>query len=161
MTRVPGRPRVVFDCNTLIQAIAFDGGPSAACFRLAESGVFELFVSKSTVAELRRVLGCEEVLSISPNMTSTRISAFMERLLFRTTLVRRVNRTLQLPRDPDDEPYINLAVAAHADFLVTRDNDLLSLMSDHSATAKRFRAMTRPLKVINPVAFLEIFRKAN
>jgi hypothetical protein len=63
MRPVPGRPRAVFDCNTLVQAVAFDDGPAAECVRLAESGLFELFASKPTLAELRRVLAYEEVLA--------------------------------------------------------------------------------------------------
>jgi predicted nucleic acid-binding protein len=81
-------------------------------------------------------------------------------LTFRATFLRRVTRAIELPRDPNDEPYINLAAAAKADFLVTRDNDLLSLMTGHSAVAKQFRQKTRPLKVINPVAFLEAIRNS-
>ena len=69
MSRLPGRLRVVFDCNTLIQAIAFECGPAAECLRLAESGRFELFVSRATLAELRRVLAYEQVASMSPSMT--------------------------------------------------------------------------------------------
>jgi predicted nucleic acid-binding protein len=56
MSRVSGRPgrlRAVFDCNTLVQAIAFDDGPAASCVRLVESGRIELLVSRSTLAELR------------------------------------------------------------------------------------------------------------
>ena len=50
------RPRVIFDCNTMVAAMAFDSGPTAAAFRLVESGEVELIVSKAVLAELRRVL---------------------------------------------------------------------------------------------------------
>ena len=35
-----------------------------------------------------------------------------------------------LARDPDDEPYLNLALTANVDFLVPWDKDLLDLMQD-------------------------------
>ena len=154
MSRPPGRPRVVFDCNTSVQAVAYDDGPAAECLRLAESGLFELFVSRATLRELRRVLEYEEVLAISPSMTPERIGAFLERLTFRATLLRRVPHILDYPRDPKDEPYIDLASAAKADYLVSRDKDLLSLMTARSVIAKQFRQKTRPLKVVDPVDFL-------
>lgn len=154
-----GRPRVVFDCNTFIQAIAFDDGPAAACVRSVEAGAVELLVSRATLAELRRVLRYEEVLAISPNMTPTRIGAFLQRITFRATLVRRVPHAMDYPRDPNDEPYIDLAAAAKADLLVTRDRDLLSLMTGHSAACKLFRQKTRPLRVLDPVAFLDEIRR--
>jgi putative PIN family toxin of toxin-antitoxin system len=43
-----------------------------------------------------------------------------------------VPRTLTLPRDPKDEPYLNLALAVGAQYLVSRDKDLLDLMNDGS-----------------------------
>ena len=63
MTRLPGRPRAVFDCNILIQSVAFEMGPAAACMRLVETGGIDLFISRVTMAELRRVFGYEEVLA--------------------------------------------------------------------------------------------------
>jgi len=77
VTRAPGRPRVVFDCNTLVQALAFEHGPAAECLRLFESGRIELFISNPTIAELRRVLGYEEVRSMSPSLTDDRAVAFI------------------------------------------------------------------------------------
>jgi predicted nucleic acid-binding protein len=59
------------------------------------------------------------------------------------------------PRDPDDEIYLDLAAAVRADYLVTRDKDLLSLMGGHSLFCKQFRRATHPLKVLDPVAFLK------
>lgn len=41
-----------------------------------------------------------------------------------------------LDRDPKDSKYIDLAIATKADFLVTRDNDLLDLR-ETCATANR------------------------
>ncbi len=58
---------------------------------------------------------------------------------------------MSLPRDPDDEPYLNLAVAASADYLVTRGNDLLDLMQDSA-----FRARCPRLTILDPVALLQI-----
>jgi putative PIN family toxin of toxin-antitoxin system len=148
------RPRVVFDCNTLVQAVAFDNGPAAACLALAESGSVELYVSRPTLSELRRVLQYTEVRAMSPNMTATRVTAFLQRLTFRATLVRRVRHAIDYPRDPDDEPYLDLAIAVHAGFLVSRDKDLLSLRHGHSAVCKEFRRKARGLQVMTPQAFL-------
>ena len=155
MKRRPGRIRTVFDCNTLIQVVAFEESPSAACLSLVESGEIELFISKPTMAELRRVLEYPEVLAISPHMTPERIARFLRWLTFRATLLRRVPHVWDYPRDPHDEPYLDLADAAEADFLVTRDKDLLSLMTAHAPIARQFRRGTHPLRVLDPVGFLK------
>jgi predicted nucleic acid-binding protein len=106
----------VFDCNTFLQAAAFADGPAAECIRLAESGVVELFVSKATLAELRRVLEYPEVIAISPSMAPEHTTPFLQRVTFRATLVRRVPHIIDFARDPKDEPYVDLAVAAQADY---------------------------------------------
>lgn len=155
MSKRATRPRVVFDCNIYVQAIAFADGPAADALRLMESGDVELFISKATLSELRRVLGYEEVRAMSPGMTPVLIGAFLDRLTFRATLQRRVRRAFRYQRDPDDEPYLDLAAAAKANYLVTRDKDLLSLMTGHTAFCKEFRRRTHPLVVLDPVAFLE------
>lgn len=54
-----------------------------------------------------------------------------------------------LPRDPKDEPYLNLAVAAQATFLVSRDLDLLDLIKDAA-----FRQRHPDLNILDPPAFL-------
>lgn len=151
----PQRPRVVLDCNTFIQALAFEDGPAAEVLSLVESGEFELFISKATMGELRRVLKYPEVLAISPAMTALRVGAFLERLTFRATWRRRVRRAFHFGRDPRDEAYLDLAFAARADYLVSRDKDLLSLMTDHSVFAKQFRQATHPLKILDPPTFLK------
>jgi len=61
-----------------------------------------------------------------------------------------VPASYSLPRDPDDEPYLNLALAANADYLVTWDKDMLDLMQDEG-----FRSQYPQLTILNPVALLQ------
>jgi predicted nucleic acid-binding protein len=56
---------------------------------------------------------------------------------------------IRLSRDPDDEAYLNLALAGQAQYLVTRDHDLLDL-----AAGELLRAHLE-MKVIDPAAFLK------
>ncbi|HUB24562.1 MAG TPA: putative toxin-antitoxin system toxin component, PIN family, partial [Tepidisphaeraceae bacterium] len=160
MTRLPGRIRAVFDCNVFVQALAFEGGPAAHCLGLVESGGIELFISKPVLAELRRVFGYQEVLAISSNMTSPRIAAFLKRLAYRGTMIRRVRHRFRFERDRQDEPYIDLAIEVKADFLVTRDSDLHSLATGHAAECKRFRQLSRPLEIVDPCDFMARIKSA-
>ncbi len=64
-------------------------------------------------------------------------------------LLPAVPRTVTLARDPDDEPYLNLAVASGAAYLVTWDHDMLDLMKDAS-----FVAQYPELKILTPVELL-------
>lgn len=56
--------------------------------------------------------------------------------------------------DPNDSPYVDLAVAANATLLVSRDNDLLRLMDTTRPEGRDFRTRFPRLRVLNPVMFL-------
>ena len=66
-----------------------------------------------------------------------------------STSINNVPCVFAYPRDPKDEPYINLMIAADAEYLTSRDNDLLDLMKDPDFTA-RFPG----IRVIDPASLL-------
>lgn len=68
--------------------------------------------------------------------------------------IKEVPRAFEYPRDPTDEPYINLAIAAHAKYLVSRDKDLLDLMTATDLESKQFRQRFRFLRIIDPAGLL-------
>jgi putative PIN family toxin of toxin-antitoxin system len=155
----PSRPDVVFDCNIFLQAVSRVKGPAAESLRLAENNAVNLFVSKPILRELRKTLAYPEVRQKNPQLTDDVMDAFLSRIAFRGVLVRHVPHVFDFPRDPDDEPYLDLAAAVCADFLVTRDQDLLSLATDHSVEAKQFRQRFPQMSVLNPVDFLDQIRR--
>jgi predicted nucleic acid-binding protein len=75
--------------------------------------------------------------------------AFLQRVQAKALVINAVPKLITHPRDPDDEPYLNLAIVAGARFLVSRDKDLLDLMSDAD-----FRGRSPGLVILDPVAFL-------
>ena len=85
---------------------------------------------------------------------------FLTQLIFRAKVQPIVRHVFDYPRARQDEPYVDLAVAANADFLVSRDKDLLTLTTDHSLIAKQFRQRFRRLRILNPVAFLALLSEA-
>jgi predicted nucleic acid-binding protein len=67
-----------------------------------------------------------------------------------------LNRTdIQYERDPDDEPYLNLAIVSKTEFPVTRDRDLLDLTDENNPDGQRLRAQAPGLQVLDPAAFLQ------
>jgi putative PIN family toxin of toxin-antitoxin system len=147
-------PDVVFDCNIFLQAISREAGPAATALRLVETGAIALHVSRPILREVRRALAYPEIRQKNPRITDERVDAFLAQVSFRAVLHRNVPHAVDLPRDHNDEPYLDLAAAVGADYLVSRDNDLLSLMSNHSIEAKQFRQRFPSLQIVNPVAFL-------
>ena len=80
----------------------------------------------------------------------------MEELAKKSVFIRSVPKKFKFSRDADDEPYFNLAIESEAHYIVTRDHDLLDLMTGYDAESKEFRQRTRPLKVVEPLEFLKI-----
>ncbi len=153
-------PRVVFDCNVLLQAAAREKSVAAKCLNLAESGLVQLYVSREVLDEAEEVLNRPEIRAHFPDLSDEIVGAFLRRLQKLSVLVRLVPKAFSYSRDEDDEPYINLAVAAGADFIVSRDRDLLDLMTGYNNECKEFRQRFRSLKVVEPIEFLKLLEKS-
>ncbi|GAC1395918.1 MAG: hypothetical protein NVSMB56_10290 [Pyrinomonadaceae bacterium] len=149
----------VFDCNVYLQAAAREKSAAAECLRLVEKGSVRLYLSEDILAEVEDVLNRPEIRKHFQTLTDEIVEAFLVRLRKIAQLIRRVPKKFNYSRDPNDEPYINLAIEAEAAFLVSRDNDPLDLMTGYTNECKTFRRRFRPLKVVEPLEFLKVMRK--
>lgn len=150
----PAPLTVVVDCMVFVQAAANENGPAARILDLLDEGTIKLYVSKLILAEARYVLARPDVRASLRNLTDSSVEALFERLTQRATLIRQVPKRFVYLRDPKDEPYINLALAAKANYLVSRDNDLLDLMSWEKEEGRKFQKRFRFLKIVTPEGFL-------
>ena len=104
--------RAVFDCMVFLQGAARRESPAGACLLLAELEAVELCLSEEILSEIRDVLSDELV------------QRFLAAIEKRAVVFPEVPRVFVYERDPKDEPYINLAIAAGASYLVSRDKDV-------------------------------------
>lgn len=147
--------RVVFDCMVFLQGAARSASPARACFEIVDEGLVTLCVSPAVLAEVRDVLSRPELVKRFPALSAEWVTAFVTSLADKALVVPDVPNAFVLPRDPKDEPYINLAVATQAEFLVSRDRDLLDLMTDAD-----FRRRFPTLKIVDPETFLRTIRSS-
>jgi putative PIN family toxin of toxin-antitoxin system len=143
-------PRAVYDCNVFLQAVLNKDGPAFACLSLVEAGQITLVLSTEVLAEVKDVLNRPKLRNKLPNLTPERVNELLEYIEGRSLIVPTVPRVFTLDRDPKDEIYVNLAIEAGANFLVSRDKDLLDLMSDPA-----YRSQFPGLTILDPVAFLK------
>jgi putative PIN family toxin of toxin-antitoxin system len=141
--------RVVFDCVILLQAAGRPAGPAAACLQAVRDGRLELFLSPDILAEVQDVLSRPKTLQKFPALTPEAVDMFLGDVAAHATTLQAVPKVFALARDPKDEPYVDLAAATRARYLVTRDKDLLDLMDDTA-----FRQQFPGLTVIDPVTLL-------
>lgn len=125
MSSAPRRPlRVVLDTNIVLSALVFSGATSRALRDAWHSGQLQPCACTATVQELMRVLAYPKF----------RLNAAEQRELLADYLP--FVQVVQIPdpppavppcRDPHDEVFMQLALAAKARALVSGDQDLLTL----------------------------------
>jgi uncharacterized protein len=133
--------RAVIDTNILLSALVFSRGTLSRCRQLWQNGEFTPLVSKPTVTELIRVLAYPKF-----KLTSIERDDLLADYLPFCETAQMPSELPQIPlcRDPYDEPFLHLALFGEADYLVTGDKDLLTLVDVFSCpivTAEYFLEM--------------------
>jgi putative PIN family toxin of toxin-antitoxin system len=118
--------RIVIDTNVLVSRYLNPGGTPARLFDRWEDGAFEIAVSNAILDEYERALNYPRVRE-HHGLTTAEVHRSMERLRSFAVVVAPTETLLVVDRDPADNRFLECAVAAHADYVVTGDNDLLSL----------------------------------
>jgi putative PIN family toxin of toxin-antitoxin system len=147
---VPARTRLrlILDTNIWLDWLVFED-PSIAPIKAAVAGKrAEVFIDAACEAELERALGYD--LGRKFTLDAAGLGA-------RLAECRRVARRIDSPapeaerarlpacRDPDDQKFLEAALAARAGFLVTKDRALLELA--------RYPA---PFRILTPAGFAEV-----
>jgi putative PIN family toxin of toxin-antitoxin system len=147
-------PRVVFDCNLFVQGIAIRNSPARKALRLFFNGDISLFVSEPIIREVRDVLNRAEVRRQLPGINDRIVNAFLTKLETKAILITNIPEEFHYERDPNDEMYINLAVVTNAAYVVSRDKDLLDLMTTSTDIARQFRSRYPFLRIMPAAEFV-------
>ena len=154
-----GKIRAVFDCMVFLQGAARRESAAGACLRLVELEAIELCLSKEILSEVRDVMARPRVRQKFSVLTEQFIDNFLAVLEKRAVIISEVPRVFAYERDPKDEPYINLAIAAGARYIVSRDNDLLDLAESFNPNGERLRHHAPELRIVDVIEFLAEIRR--
>jgi putative PIN family toxin of toxin-antitoxin system len=134
-------PRVVLDTNVVLSALLFRAGLLAPIRTAIADRRCVPLVSVETANELIRVLKYPKF-----HLSAAEQQELLADVLPFSEVVRIPARLPKIPacRDPGDLPFLKLAVAGKAHFLVSGDQDLLTI------TGKW------PFRVVSPADFLKI-----
>lgn len=143
--------RVVFDCNVFAQALLNPQGPAGRCLELARTGQVKLFVSEFVLEEIG-----ELHLKIPSRAGITAVDTEDLGQVVRSfaTVLDPVPAVYRHPIDPDDSAYVDLAIAANAELIVSRDKHLLGLRDPTKSWSKEFRDRFPSLRVVTPDEYL-------
>ena len=119
-------PRLVLDTNVVMDLFHFRAPPLAPLMAAIESGAVVCLANEQTLAELARVTGYKQF-----RLDDAERQRIFEAYRAQVTLIAEsVDPALPLLpkcRDPDDQMFLELALAGHADMLISRDNQVLKL----------------------------------
>lgn len=135
-------PRVVLDTNLVLSALVFGGGTPGALRQNWQQSRFTPLVSRVTAAELVRALAYPKF-----DLTRGEQEELLADYLPWCTVVEIPDPPPATPkcRDPHDHPFLKLALAGHADFLVTGDRDLHDVAGEF------------PRRIVSAALFLKAF----
>jgi putative PIN family toxin of toxin-antitoxin system len=146
--------KVVFDCNVFLQALSSPRGPAGRCLQLVIEGKLSLFISPLVSEELREVTSRPSVIR-KMRLTAESVEALFAALELVAILISGFPETFVYDRDPDDAHYVNLALAAGAQLVVSRDRDLLDLMDPAKPGAVQFQRDYPAIRILDPTALLD------
>jgi len=134
--RAVAPPWVVLDTNVVLSALLFAAGPAARLRAGWQGGRFVPLASTATAAALVRVLSYPKF----KLTTEEQHELLADHLPFAATVaVPKPPPAVPDCRDPHDLPFLHLAAAGRARWLVTGDADLLA---SAAAPRLRFRIVT-------------------
>jgi len=119
-------PRVVLDTNVVLSALIFPTGHIARLRYAWHENRIEPLVSSVTAGELARALTYARF-----KLNAEEQQELLADYISYCTVVEMPSRAPAVPlcRDPCDVPFLQLAVAGKADFLVSGDKDIRTLAS--------------------------------
>jgi len=137
--------RVVIDTNVVISRFLSPTGTPAQIFEQWQLNAFELVLSEPILAEFQKVLEYERIQArhhMAPEEITEVINGFRQFAV----LVDVKERLAVIEEDPEDDRFLECAVAGSAEVIVSGDAHLLDL--------KEYRG----IQILSPAAFLILLR---
>ncbi len=137
--------RVILDTNTLVSAVI--NVPLSVSQEIYQNFIkkrFELIISPPLILEVEDVLNRNHVKKLHKR-SSIELQKFISQLTKLSMIVTGETK-VEIVRDPEDDKIIVAAVEGNADYIVSRDKDLLDL--------KEYQG----IQIITPEEFMGILR---
>lgn len=138
-----GKWRLVLDTHVWLDWLAFEDASVAALKAALAADRVQIYMDAPCEAELERVLGYPIGKIVPPGQVQAARLAEARRIARRPERELADGERASLPRcrDPDDQKFLELALAARADVLLTKDRALLAL------------ARRAPFCIVSPARF--------
>jgi len=131
-------------------------GLRLTCIEQTNVGRVELIASSYLIAEIRSL-----PYKIPPQygVTIGDAERLADMVMNFATILDNIPHLYLHPIDPADSEYVNLALAADAKLIVSRDKHLLNLMNVKRSDGRQFRKLFPQLMITTPDAFAKQLRQ--
>lgn len=137
--------RVVIDTNVVVSALLSSTGIPAQILEAWRLDAFELVVSEPILVEYRKSLSYERLLA-RHRMSQEEITEVVEGFREYAVLVAPNQKIEAVPDDPEDNKFLEGALAGEAAYVVSGDSHLLALRH------------YQDIQILSPAAFLTLLR---
>jgi putative PIN family toxin of toxin-antitoxin system len=138
-----GKMKIVLDTNVLVSGLLTPFGPSGEIVRMVSAGELILYIDARILSEYQEVLHRPKF-----KFNKDHISILLDFIKLYGQFVSSLPLKNRLP-DPDDEPFLEVAIAGKVRSLITGN-------IVHYPPSSR-----EGIKIFSPSEFLEFFRKQN
>lgn len=118
--------RVVIDTGVLVSGLIRPQGTTGKVLRALRDGKFIVLYSNETIMEIIDVLGRDKF-HLKYHIVPDDISALINLIRLRGEAVVPTQKVTDC-RDPKDNKFLEVALTGEADYLVSGDSDLLSMI---------------------------------
>ncbi len=140
--------RVTSDTNTLVSGVITPRGAAARLIQLWQEEQIQLVLCNEIVTELVDVLGRAHIQERYRAINAVTIAASAMALRDYAIIVPVPQPPAAVSRDPEDDVILACALVGGADYIVTRDQDLLAL------------GEYQGIRILTPEMFLAVYRAA-
>jgi len=132
--------KIVLDANIFVSSFFWGGNPRSVVERVIE-GIDELFITKEILDEIESVLGRPKF-----HTDKEKAAYFINSIEEIGSKIVPKNRIKNGSRDKSDNKYIECGISANVDYIITGDDDLLTLKEYQN------------IKIITAKNYLEIIK---
>lgn len=122
--------RVILDTNVWVSGLLFPHSNAGKILKEWQRARFEIVVFPYLLEEIGRVLAYPKIKK-RLQWDEAKIQNYLDFLMFFAEFIDSKEHSGHVERDPNDSPILSALINSKADFLVSGDNDLLSLKEEY------------------------------
>ena len=138
--------KAVLDSGVLVSAFVTPKGISAELLHLARQDFFQIYLCEEIFEEIKRVLLTYPHIRKQYSYSNRQVAMFCQGLRGATNLVAKIPVIKVVANDPNDNMVVACAIKAKAQYIVTRDDDILVI------------GKYKGIKIVTPEEFMYFLR---